>query len=116
MEKVEILKSIDAGNQLKGHQNQVRDYLRDNPRTIVILDDDPTGTQTTHDIPVITTWEESIIEKEISHSPVFFILTNSRSLQSNEADELAYILGQRLRKAAKKYDKNLLLISRGDST
>lgn len=116
MEKVEILKSIDAGNQLKGYQNEVRDYLRDNPRTIVILDDDPTGTQTTHDIPVITSWEESIIEKEISHSPVFFILTNSRSLQADEADELAYILGQRLRKAAKNYDKNLLLISRGDST
>ena len=33
-------------------------------KTIVVLDDDPTGTQTVHDITVFTTWETEELEKD----------------------------------------------------
>ncbi|MEM7386895.1 MAG: four-carbon acid sugar kinase family protein, partial [Verrucomicrobiota bacterium] len=49
--------------------------------SLVVLDDDPTGTQTVHDTPVLTEWSVSRLEKILAaRTPVFYILTNSRSL------------------------------------
>jgi len=111
-----ITKSITEGANLKGYREEIRAQLSENPRSIIILDDDPTGTQTVHDIPVITEWTEETLEKELLESPVFFILTNSRSLQPKDADALARIIGQRLKKLSDRHMKNLLVISRSDST
>ena len=111
-----ILKSIKEGDHLKGYQQEVRRHLSKNPCSIVILDDDPTGTQTVQNIPVVTQWSEEVLEKELLESAVFFVLTNSRSLQKKEAEVLAIIIGQRLKELAAKHNKNLLVISRGDST
>ena len=70
----EILQSIAEGALLKGHQSEVREYLEKHPRSIVILDDDPTGTQTVQNIPVVTNWSDQTLEKELLQSPVFFFL------------------------------------------
>lgn len=112
----EILQSIAEGALLKGHQSEVREYLEKHPRSIVILDDDPTGTQTVQNIPVVTNWSEQTLEKELLQSPVFFVLTNSRALQKKEAEELAATLGRRLKLLADKHGKKLIVISRSDST
>lgn len=112
----EIIKSIQEGERDSGYQGEICTELQGNPRTIVILDDDPTGTQTVHNVPVITQWSEEVIESEILSSPVFFILTNSRSLQAEEADKLGHLIGRCLQKAAVKHNKNLVVISRSDST
>lgn len=111
-----ILKSIEEGTLLKGHQKEIQQHLKINSRNIVILDDDPTGTQTVQNIPVITDWSEETLENELLNSTVFFILTNSRSLQKHEAVTLATTIGERLQKLAIKHQKKLLVISRGDST
>lgn len=116
MQNQAILQSITEGNTLKGYQEEVRQLLAKKPWLIVILDDDPTGTQTVKNIPVVTQWSEAVLDNEIKNSNVFFILTNSRSLQEQEARELSFVLGERLQKLAKKYGKSLLVISRGDST
>ena len=48
---------------------------------LVVLDDDPTGVQTVHDISVYTHWdEESILQAFEEEGPLFFVLTNSRGL------------------------------------
>ncbi len=48
---------------------------------IVILDDDPTGTQTAKNLPVLTHWSQEALRDELLREyPAFFILTNSRSL------------------------------------
>jgi len=112
----QIRNAIEEGDSLKGHQKEIQEHLSKNPRSIVVLDDDPTGTQTVQNIPVVTQWSSAILEKEFLESPVFFVLTNSRSLQKEEAKELANTLGQRLKKLASKHNKNLLVISRSDST
>lgn len=116
MLKDQLLASINEGEQLKGHLDAVRQELNENPKTIVILDDDPTGTQTVYDVPVVTSWEKDVLENEILKSPTFFILTNSRSLQIEEANALAKLLGKRLNTLTKKHNKHLLVVSRGDST
>ena len=51
---------------------------------IVILDDDPTGTQTVNGIKVYCDWEEETIADALEkENKSFFILTNSRSTQRN---------------------------------
>ncbi|WP_233215344.1 hypothetical protein [Rhodopirellula bahusiensis] len=35
---------------------EIREELERTNRKIVVLDDDPTGTQTVYDTPVLTTW------------------------------------------------------------
>ncbi|MFS4417599.1 four-carbon acid sugar kinase family protein [Maribacter sp. 2307ULW6-5] len=118
MEKLDqlILRSIADGNALKGHRDEVRLLLAKKPKSIVILDDDPTGTQTLQQVPVLTSWALPELEKELQHSPVFFILTNSRSLQAKEAQQLAKTLGQRLKMLSEKHKKEVVVISRSDST
>ncbi|MEM7380955.1 MAG: four-carbon acid sugar kinase family protein, partial [Bacteroidota bacterium] len=116
MTKTIIQESIDQGLSLPDLLAEVRQALSDNPRTIVVLDDDPTGTQTVHNVPVITNWSSETLEKEIAESPLFFILTNSRSLQQKEARELAFLLGQRLQEIAANLGKQLIVLSRSDST
>lgn len=54
-------------------------------RKIVVLDDDPTGVQTVHDVSVYTDWEpESIAKGFAEEKAIFFILTNSRGLSAEE--------------------------------
>lgn len=50
-------------------------------RKIVVLDDDPTGVQTVHDVPVYTDWKRETLAQGLSESgALFFVLTNSRDL------------------------------------
>lgn len=111
-----IIEAINSGNQHKGFLEEIQKELITSPKTIIILDDDPTGTQTVYNVPVVTSWESSVLEQEIINSPVFFILTNSRSLQIEEANDLAESLGSKLNKLSKKHNKHLIVLSRGDST
>lgn len=84
---------------------------------IIVLDDDPTGTQTVYNIPVLTTWDVDAIHAEMKRqTPLFFILTNSRSLIEKEAIQLATLIGQNIRSIAEKLNKKCLVISRSDST
>lgn len=53
--------------------------------TLVVLDDDPTGTQTVHDITVLTTFEKEVLLDQFkTKESGFFILTNTRAYHHNE--------------------------------
>lgn len=85
--------------------------------SIVVLDDDPTGTQTVHDVPVLTDWNKQSIEAEfINRTPLFFILTNSRSLKEVDAILLNEQIAQNLLIVSWKTKRKFLVISRSDST
>lgn len=84
---------------------------------LVILDDDPTGTQTVHGMPVLTTWSIEELENELqADGPGFFILTNSRSLKAPAAEELAREIGTNLARAVAATGTPVEVISRSDST
>ncbi|MGB3210402.1 MAG: four-carbon acid sugar kinase family protein [Desulforhopalus sp.] len=84
---------------------------------IVILDDDPTGTQTAKDLPVLTHWSKEALRDELAgRYPAFFILTNSRSLPEPAACELAREIGTNLKLASDETGIRTVLISRSDST
>ncbi len=86
-------------------------------KIIIVLDDDPTGTQTVYDLPVLTVWDENSIAAEIEReTKMFFILTNSRSMTADVADELNKEIGEVINKVFKKFNKQYIIISRSDST
>jgi uncharacterized protein YgbK (DUF1537 family) len=61
------------------------------PRVLVVLDDDPTGTQSVADLPVLTRWEVQDFDWAFAHiaqstaKPAVYVLTNTRSLDPAEA-------------------------------
>lgn len=96
---------------------QIQQHNRQYPRSLVVLDDDPTGTQTVYNIPVLTTWEVPALLHEFTQkTPLFYILTNSRSLPVTEAQALARGIGTNLLKASQQTEQSITVISRSDST
>jgi len=84
---------------------------------LVVLDDDPTGTQTCHNIDVLAVWDVATLEYEFSLNPTgFFILTNSRALPSAEAKQLILEICQNVKEAAERSNKAFEIVLRGDST
>lgn len=84
---------------------------------IVVLDDDPTGVQTVHDVPVYTDWEEkTLLEAFAGSDQMFFILTNSRGMTAEETAQQHRLLAQRIVNAASQTGNDYILISRSDST
>lgn len=90
--------------------------LHARPSVVVVLDDDPTGTQTVHGVAVLTTWEVADLTAEMARSDCFFVLTNSRSLVPAAATALAHQIGTNLRMAGRQCGRTLSVISRSDST
>ena len=84
---------------------------------VVVLDDDPTGTQTVHGVPVLTQWPVEALRAELANDlPVCFLLTNSRSLPLPAAQALNAEIGRNLRQAAQLANKPFVVVSRSDST
>ncbi|CAN1235969.1 L-threonate dehydrogenase [Linum grandiflorum] len=89
-----------------------------NLKTLVVLDDDPTGTQTVHDIEVLTEWStEALVDQFRKRPSCFFILTNSRSLSSDKASSLIKAICTNLGIAARTVENvDYTIVLRGDST
>lgn len=84
---------------------------------VVVLDDDPTGTQTVHGVPVLTQWPEEALQAELrSSSPAFYLLTNSRSFPLQKAKAINREIGRNLARAAEAADAGFVVVSRSDST
>lgn len=84
---------------------------------VVVLDDDPTGTQTVHGIPVLTTWDIAELEAALREpGPCFFILTNTRAVPSEHACAITREIGVNLACAVRTTGQPIALISRSDST
>lgn len=84
---------------------------------IVVLDDDPTGVQTVHDVSVYTDWSpESIRSGFAEPERMFFILTNSRGFTVAQTEKAHREIAQRVDAAAKEAGMEYVIVSRGDST
>jgi len=87
------------------------------PGKILVLDDDPTGVQTVHSIPVYTTWDdESLVSALREDTKVVYVLTNSRALTEADTEVLHREIAVGLREAARKTNEAVSVVSRSDST
>ncbi len=87
---------------------------------IVVLDDDPTGSQTVHGCLLLLHWDVDVLRKGLRHpSPLLFILANTRALAPEQAAfrnrEICSSLRQALA-AEGMTPTDVVLVSRGDST
>ncbi|MGI9145213.1 MAG: four-carbon acid sugar kinase family protein [Chloroflexota bacterium] len=92
--------------------------VQQGPRPLVAIDDDPTGVQTVHDTSVLLTWGKPELQAELTrNAPVFFVLTNSRSMPTEEAERVNVTVGQNLSAArAAAGSGPFVVASRSDST
>src|SRR5437762_8222090 len=70
-------------------------------RKLVVIDDDPTGTQTVHDIELFTTWDRQTLAEALQNeSRLFYLLTNSRSMSESDAVKLNHETARQLAAAS----------------
>ncbi|MEA5577040.1 four-carbon acid sugar kinase family protein [Anabaena sp. UHCC 0451] len=89
-----------------------------NQPKIIVLDDDPTGSQTVHSCLLLMRWDVEILRLGLKDdAPIFFILTNTRSLTPEDAANVTREVCHNLKiaLAAEKID-DFLVVSRSDST
>ena len=89
---------------------------------IVVLDDDPTGSQTVHSCLLLTRWDVATLRAGLAdEAPLFFVLTNTRGMGAAAAADLTREVCRNLKQALAEerqagHDINPILVSRSDST
>lgn len=84
---------------------------------IVVIDDDPTGSQTVHSCLLLTKWTPETLEVGLTDpAPLFFVLSNTRSLGPAAAREVIREICRNLKQALGQHQLNTLFVSRSDST
>jgi uncharacterized protein YgbK (DUF1537 family) len=94
---------------------RVADAVAASGRILVVLDDDPTGTQSVADLPVLTRWEVEDLRWALTQgAPAVYVLTNTRSLDPADAERRnREVVGNALAAAD---GAALGFVSRSDST
>ncbi len=103
--------------QIPDARARIRASRHTEGRRTVVLDDDPTGSQSVHDVEVVTALEQAEYERALAEpGATCFILTNSRSLPQDGAVQLtARVAGDVLGVMAA-MSAPVDLVSRSDST
>jgi uncharacterized protein YgbK (DUF1537 family) len=85
---------------------------------IIVLDDDPTGSQTVHSCLLLMQWDVETLRLGLQDSsPIFFVLTNTRARPPEEADRVTREVCHNLKAAlALENIREFLVVSRSDST
>lgn len=88
-----------------------------NNKKIVVLDDDPTGVQTVHDISVYTNWDKDSIRQGFEEeNNLFYVLTNSRGFTEDQTTKAHHEIAEVVDEVARETGKEYIFISRSDST
>jgi len=96
---------------------QIRTQVRAANKKLVVLDDDPTGNQTVHDVAVLTDWSVPMLTRAFREpNPVVYILTNSRSMPLSAAQDLNRRIIHNLKTAHAVTGRDFAIVSRSDST
>lgn len=89
---------------------------------IVVIDDDPTGSQTVHSCLLLTRWDpETLGEALRDEAPLFFVLSNTRGMQADQAAKVTREICVNLRVALDDQARHGIriqpvIVSRSDST
>lgn len=89
-----------------------------NQPKIIVLDDDPTGSQTVHSCLLLMNWDVETLKLGLTdEQPIFFILTNTRALTKEKATNVTREVCHNLKIAIEALAiDDFLVVSRSDST
>ncbi len=98
-------------------QALLEEKCREDRHKIIVLDDDPTGVQTVHDISVYTDWSYDSIKRGFEEKgKLFYILTNSRGFTVEHTTRAHLEIGETAAKVSEETGIDYVIVSRGDST
>ena len=87
---------------------------------VVVIDDDPTGSQTVRHCPLLLRWDQLSLRRGLQDpSPLLFLLANTRALDPERAEARNRQICAALRQAMAAEQisaEDVILVSRGDST
>jgi uncharacterized protein YgbK (DUF1537 family) len=110
---IDLLPRPAGGNDF----SVVRRHVSASRTKVVVLDDDPTGTQTVHGVDVLSGWSEDLLASALADPrPCFYVLTNTRSMTAAAASETLRSVAENLSAAGRATGVGFVIISRGDST
>ena len=92
---------------------EIRERMRSR---LLVIDDDPTGTQSVHGVPVLTAWSREDLAGALQDAGTVFVLTNSRSLPEREATAISTEITEIAVAIAADEGFELAVASRSDST
>jgi uncharacterized protein YgbK (DUF1537 family) len=96
---------------------RIQQMVAQSRRTLVVIDDDPTGTQTVADVELLLAWDEELLKETLQRErQLFYLLTNSRSMPECEAAALNETTARQLKEASERVGGEFVLASRSDST
>ncbi|HKX66604.1 MAG TPA: four-carbon acid sugar kinase family protein [Intrasporangium sp.] len=96
---------------------EVRQERGEGARQLVVLDDDPTGTQSVGDLPVLTDWGEDDLAWALgTGASAVYVMTNSRSLAPETAAQRNHEVAINALAAARGLGVEVDFVSRSDST
>ncbi|ALJ19874.1 four-carbon acid sugar kinase family protein [Microbacterium sp. No. 7] len=97
--------------------DRIAELVREAGRVLIVLDDDPTGTQSVADLPVLSGWTPADFEWAFdSGAPAVYVLTNSRSFDPETAARINREVVTGAVSAARARGIRVAFASRGDST
>ncbi|GAB3559779.1 four-carbon acid sugar kinase family protein [Spelaeicoccus albus] len=95
----------------------IRAANKSSGRRIALLDDDPTGSQTVHDVDVVMALDAVEYRRALAEpGSECFILTNTRALDESDAVALSTAVADDVYSVALELNVPLSLVSRSDST
>lgn len=116
MLKTDILNSFQTVDE-EYIDKLLKNEMQKNEKKIVVLDDDPTGVQTVHDISVYTNWDKSsMLQGFAEENSLFYILTNSRGFTEEQTRKVHHEIAKVIDEVSKETGKEYIFISRSDST
>lgn len=112
----EILDRLPPTDTARAEALLAAEIAKNNDK-IIVLDDDPTGVQTVHDVSVYTDWSvQSVADGLREREKLFYILTNSRGMTAGETAAVHREIAANVAEAARRTGVSYLIMSRSDST
>jgi uncharacterized protein YgbK (DUF1537 family) len=113
----QLLAAAPAVRHERGARGRIRAENIAAGRRIAALDDDPTGSQTVHDVSVVTVFEDGEYASALAEpGSTCFVLTNTRSLAEDAAVELSARVAGSLFAHGQTLGAPVEVVSRSDST
>lgn len=117
---IQSLAELTAGyvSGVEVSADEVREAVDAAPhQVLIVLDDDPTGTQSVADLPVLTRWTEADLAWAFEqNAPAIYVMTNSRSLAPVDAEAINREVADAAFAAADARGISISFVSRSDST
>ncbi len=115
--RTELLAALPPVPDTSGAGAAIAAHIQRHRTKVVVVDDDPTGTQSVADVPVVTSADEQDLRWALAQdSPCVFVETDARAMPERAARTLNEALAERLARLAPELGVELRLISRSDST